>query len=143
MRMSRSAKGRPAPPPVLAEPFQGLAETVASWPGVQASTHWHLSRNGQVDGADFYRDGEELGHVHLDGEVHLVTSPAIAAALAARGLARRMPWAGAEDWSTFRIGSEQGLAQAEWLLRLGYDQLGGTPEAVLLARVAEGAPAMA
>ena len=78
MRMKLSAKGRHAPPPVLNAPFQGLSEKVQSWPGIVAATHWHFSRNGQVDGADFYRGDEELGHIHLDGEIHLATSPAIA-----------------------------------------------------------------
>ena len=89
-----------------------------------------------MDGTDLYSDGEELGHVHLDGEVHLVTTPVLAAALAARGLAGRMPWAGAEDWSVHRVRTDADLAHAEWLLRLGHDHLGGAPEAELLARVA-------
>ena len=55
MRMRLADKGRIVPPPVLDAPFQGLSETVRSWPGIVTATHWHFSRNGQVDGADFYR----------------------------------------------------------------------------------------
>lgn len=136
MRMTASQKGRRAPPPVLDGALQGLSETVQSWPGIEASTHWHLSRNGQVDGADFYRDSEELGHIHLGGELHLATSPNLASALIAAGQARPMPWAGADDWVTYRIRDEAGLAHAEQLLRIGYDHLGGTSEAELLDRLA-------
>ena len=125
------------PPPVLDAPFQDLSETVQSWPGVLAATHWHLSGNGQVDGADFYRDGEELGHIHLDGEVHLATSPAIARALIAAGAAERFPWAGAGEWATYRIRSEAGLRHAERLFRLSYDYLGGAFEAAMIEAVSE------
>ena len=137
MRMKLSQKGRRAPPPVLDGPLQDLSETIQAWPGIDASTHWHFSRNGQVDGADFYRDGEELGHLHLGGELHLATSPALAPALVQAGLAQLMPWGGAGEWVTYRIRGAVGLRHAEWLLRLGYDHLGGTPETELLNRVGE------
>lgn len=90
-----------------------------------------------MDGADFYRDGEELGHLHLEGELHLATSPALASALVRARLARPMPWGGAGEWVSCRIRGEEGLRHAEWLLRLAYDHLGGTPEAELLRRVTE------
>ena len=135
MRMRPSRKGRRAPPPVLDGLLQGLSETVQAWPGVDASTHWHFSRDGQVDGADFHRDGGGLGHLHLGGELHLATSATLAPALVRAGLAQIMPWGGAGEWVTYRILGEDGLRHAEWLLRLGYDHLGGTPEAELLARV--------
>ena len=67
-----------------------------------------LLRNGQVDGADFYCGDEELGHIHLNGEVHLATSPAITRALIAAGAADRFPCAGAGEWITYRIGSDAG-----------------------------------
>ncbi len=123
------------PPPVLDAPFQGLSEAVQSWPGIVAATHWHFSRSGQVDGADFYRGGEELGHIHLDGEVHLATSPAIARALIAAGAAERFPWAGTGEWATYRIRSGAGLRHAERLFRLSYDYLGGKAEAALIEAV--------
>lgn len=92
MRMTLAAKGRFAPPPVLDDRLQGLSETVGSWPEIVSATHWQFSHNGQVDGADFYRGEDELGHIHLDGNVHIVTTPALAAAMIAGGLARRAPW---------------------------------------------------
>ena len=132
MRMKLSAKGRRAPPPMLDALFQGLSREVQSWPGIVAATHWHFSRNGQVDGADFYRGEEELGHIHLDGEVHLATSPAIARALIDAGAAQPFPWAGAGEWVTCRIRSEADMRHAGRLMRMAYDYLGGTPETELI-----------
>ncbi len=132
MRMKLSAKGRRLPPPVLKAPFQQLSEQVQSWPGIIASTHWHLSRNGQVDGADFYRDSEELGHIHLDGDLHLATSPTLARALIKAGLALRFPFAGCEEWVLYRMRTEADVRQAESLMRLAYEYLGGTQEEELI-----------
>lgn len=128
MRMKLAAKGRRAPPPVLDGPFQGLSEEVQSWPGIVAATHWHFLRTSLVDGADFYRGDEELGHIHLDGEVHLATSPAIARALIGAQLAEPFPWSRAGEWVTYRIHSEEGIRHAERLMRMAYDYLGGTPD---------------
>lgn len=141
MRMKLSAKGRRAPPPVLDAPFQRLSEEVQSWPGIVAATHWHFSRNGQVDGADFYRGEEELGHIHLDGEVHLATSPAIARALVGAGAAQPFPWAAAGEWVTYRIRSEADMRHAGRLMRMAYDYLGGTPEIELIEALSELEPA--
>lgn len=134
--MKLAEKGRVVPPPVLDAPLQELSEKIRSWPGIVSATHWHFSRNGQVDGADFYRGDEELGHIHLDGEVHLATSPAITRALIAAGAAERFPWAGTGEWSAYRIRSQAGLDHAERLFRLGYDYLGGVSEAALVEEVA-------
>lgn len=142
MRMKLSAKGRRAPPPVLDAPFQGLSEEVQSWPGIVAATHWHLSRSGQVDGADFYRGDEELGHIHLDGEVHLATSPAIARALVGAGAAQPFPWAGAGEWVTFRMRAEADVRHAERLMRMAYDYLGGTSEAKVIEVLSDLGPAI-
>ena len=128
MRMRLADKGGIVPPPVLDALFQSLSATVQSWPGIIAATHWHFSHNGQVDGADFYRGGEELGHIHLDGEVHLATSPAITSALIAAGAAERFPWVGSGEWTAYRIRSAAGIRHAERLFRLGYNYLGGEPE---------------
>lgn len=132
MRLKLSAKGRFAPPPVLDAPLQRLSEEVQSWPEIVAATHWHFSRNGEVDGADFYRVEEELRHIHLDGDVHIVTTPTLAAAMIAGGFGRRAPWA-ADDWVVFNIGDDADIVPAERLMRLAYDNLGGVPEAELIA----------
>ena len=137
MRMRLAEKGRIVPPPMLDAPFQKLSEVVRSWPGIVSATHWHFSRSGQVDGADFYRGDDELGHIHLDGEVHLAPSPAITRALIAAGAAERFPWADNGEWATYRIRSEAGLRHAERLFRLGYDYLGGASETGLVKAAAK------
>jgi hypothetical protein len=52
--MKLADKGRYAPPPQLEPAAQGVAETVARWPGVQARAHWLLGDERRTDGADFY-----------------------------------------------------------------------------------------
>jgi hypothetical protein len=106
------------PPPVLNLLLQPLSEEVQSWHEIIAATHWHLSKDGQVDGADFYRGGEELGHIHLDGDLHLALSPALARALIAAKLAQRFPFAGREEWVLYPMRSEADIVHAEWLMRL-------------------------
>lgn len=137
MRMKLFAKGRRVPPPVLAPTLQRLSEEVQSWPDIIASTHWHLSRNGQVDGADFYRGNDELGHVHLNGELHLAASPGLARALVAAKLARPAPWEGCEEWVLYSIRSEREARLAGRFMRLAYDYLGGTPECELVGALAQ------
>lgn len=84
----RSDKGPVKPPPALDGPLGAVADAVAAWPGVIATAHWDLYRPSRVDGVDFYVGEEELGHVHLDGSLHLATTPTLGAALIAEGLAR-------------------------------------------------------
>ena len=136
MRMKLSSKGRRLPPPVLNAPFQRLSDEVQAWMGINASTHWHLSRNGQVDGADFYRDGDELGHIHLDGDLHLALSPPLARAIVQAGLALRFPFAGCEEWVLYPMRTESDVQHAGKLMRLAYDYLGGVPEAQLIESLA-------
>ena len=135
MRMKLSDKGRRMPPPILNAPLQRLSEEVQSWPDIVAATHWHFSWNGQVDGADFYRGEEELGHLHLDGELHLAASSALVRALIGAGLARPFPWSNTDEWMLYNIRSESDAQQAEKLIRLAYDYLGGTPEPELISRL--------
>ncbi len=94
--MPRAEKGPIAPPPVLAAPMQTVVDAVAAWPGAVATMHWHFSSWSQPDGVDFYVGEEELGHIHLDGSVHLATSPSEGKALIAAGLAH--PFRYARGW---------------------------------------------
>lgn len=134
MRMPATAKGRRAPPPVLDGAPQAASEAIQAWPGVVASTHWHLSRSGAVDGADFYLGEEELGHIHLGGEVHLTSSAALAEALIGRSLAQRFPYG--HDWVMTEIRTTDDADHAVWLFGLTRDLLSGVPEDDLLARIA-------
>ncbi|WP_210522069.1 luciferase domain-containing protein [Hymenobacter terricola] len=134
--MKLSEKGPLLPPPVLAGPGQHTAETVQSWPGVVAATHWDLFNRTRVDGADFYVGDAELGHIHLNGDVHLPTAPALGLALLAQGLARPFPYGGEPgEWVTFPIRTAADAAHATWLFRLNYDCLHGIPLAELTQRL--------
>lgn len=132
--MKLSAKGRYAPPPTLPKHAQTVSEALASWHGVLARTHWFLGDDSQVDGADFYVDEDELGHLHLDGEAHIAVSAALREALISAGLAKSFRWS--PKFVVFQIRAAKDVAPAKQLFELAYDRLRGTPESDLLARVA-------
>ena len=95
----------------------------------------------RVEGTDFYVDGptQELGHLHLNGDLHLATPPALGEPLVAAGLARPFPYGGHDylGWTCWRVLTFADAAHAEWLCRINYDYLRGTPVAELLARIGE------
>ena len=120
--------------------LQGLAQEVSaevqSWPGMVSATHWQRGNPAGVDGAEFHvENGGELGHIHLDGEIHLALTRALRDQLVERKLARPFVWDKA--WVTAPITSRGEADQAVWLFRLGYDLLCSTPEAVLCERIRE------
>lgn len=118
--MPRSKKGPVRPPPVLDGALGSVADAVASWPGVSATVHWNQFQRGQVDGTDFYLGEEELGHLHLDGSIHLATSPDLGKALVAEGLARPFRYqAGWVEEQVRRIGPEAAVA----LFRRNYEHM--------------------
>ena len=123
-----NAKGRFAPPPLLEGPAGRVALEIASWPNVISATHWLLGRPGVVDGADFYVGEQELGHIHLDGEVHLATSLELRKKLLAKNQARPFPYYA--SWVEASIETEAQADHAIWLFRLNYTRLmGGDVEA--------------
>lgn len=136
--MKLSDKGQIQPPPVLKGNAQTLSEAIQSWPGVVAATHWYLHDRSRVDGADFYVGERELGHIHLDGEIHLALTKPLASLLIQRDLAEPFPWA--ENWVQFPIWSAADAEHATWLFRLGYDRLGGAAAATLRQQVLESRP---
>jgi hypothetical protein len=71
--LPRAAKGPLAPPSELEGVLQAVCNAIAVWPEVEATTHWHLRDQSRVDGIDFYVGPDELGHIHLDGSIHLST----------------------------------------------------------------------
>ena len=73
--LPRRAKGPIAPPPALAGKLKEVADAVAGWPDVEATIHWRFDQPNRVDGVDFYVGSDELGHIHLDGSIHLATPP--------------------------------------------------------------------
>jgi hypothetical protein len=131
-------KGPIRPAPILRRPMQRVSAAIQAWPGIVAATHWHLSRRSEVDGVDFYVGERELGHVHLDGEVHLATSRELRAALLARGLARPFPWY--DSWVEATIRTEADADHALWLFGLNHERLRGAPVEAVLARIAGRSP---
>lgn len=71
--LQRNEKGPLGPPPELHGDLKIVADSVASWPGVDTSIHWSLDHS-RPDGVDFYLNERELGHLHRDGSIHLATS---------------------------------------------------------------------
>ena len=118
--LPREAKGPLAPPPALDGKLRLVADAVAGWPEVEATTHWHLHDRDRVDGIDFYVGPDELGHIHLDGSIHLATAPELGATLVAEGLGRPFPWA--RGWTMASV-SRLGVDAAVALFRRNYDQL--------------------
>lgn len=137
--MTLAEKGPLAPVPTLAAVLEPVSQAVQRWPGVISAAHWDLYRVGEVvDGADFYVGEQELGHLHLNGELHLATSPALGQALIARGLARPLRWGGAayRGWTECSVRTAADAAHAAWLFELNYQRLRGRPEAELVAEIA-------
>ncbi|GAC1382130.1 MAG: hypothetical protein NVSMB45_07880 [Ginsengibacter sp.] len=88
--MKLEDKGPIKPPPVLSNFPEQVSKEIQSWKEIIAATHWNLYDRKQTDGADFYVGEEELGHIHLDGEVHLATGKELASALLKRKLAKNL-----------------------------------------------------
>ena len=118
--LARADKGPLCPPPVLDGQLDAVAGVIAGWPGVTATTHWNLFHPSEVDGIDFYVGEEELGHIHLDGSIHMATSPTLGRALVAEGLAR--PFRYQQGWveqQVHRIGAGAAVA----LFQRNYERL--------------------
>lgn len=135
--MNLRDKGEIRPPPRLRGPAQKVSAALQLWPSVIAATHWYLYDRTQVDGADFYVGEKELGHIHLDGEIHLRLTPTLARAAIALGRADAFPWA--DDWVQAPIATATEAAHALWLLQLAYDRLKGAPIKAIMERLERGA----
>jgi hypothetical protein len=118
--LPRAQKGPIAPAPILEGPLQTVIDAVASWPGVTKTVHWHFSDHSRMDGVDFYVADDELGHVHLHGEVHLATSQQLGNLLIVEGAAK--PFRYQEGWVEEDI-RRIGTAAAVALFRRNYDRL--------------------
>lgn len=137
--MKLQEKGPIIPAPVLAGPGQKTAEAIQSWSAIISATHWDLFNRSRVDGADFYVDDAELGHIHLNGEVHLAAADGLGVALLQRGLVRPLPYGKAYgDWVSFMIRTDSDADHAIYLFRLNYDRLRGVAMDVLTERMAVG-----
>ncbi len=131
--MKLAEKGRYAAPPQLKPAAQRVSETLASWPGVHARTHWLLGDEQVVDGADFYFGQEELGHLHLESTAHVMHARAIADALIKAGLAQRFAWN--REVVAFKIRNQADVAHALWLFELSYERRRGLGKTEILALI--------
>lgn len=119
--MPRSKKGALGPAPRLEGALGEVAAAVAQWPNVVSTVHWDLFDPTRVDGADFYAGDEELGHIHLDGDLHLATNAELGKDMIEEGVARKFPYA--RGWVHADIHSV-GADAAITLFRRNYDRLG-------------------
>ena len=120
--LPRDQKGRLGPPPALAQPLQDVVDVVSAWPGIDTTVHWHFSDKNRVDGVDFYWLALELGHIHLDGSIHLATSPSLGGRMIAEGLAKAFPYA--RGWVEENV-ITIGMAASVELFRRNYEALQG------------------
>lgn len=133
--MRLESKGAIRPPPKLKGPAQSVSLEIQTWPRIIAATHWFLYDRTQVDGADFYVGAKELGHIHLDGELHLCVTAGLRRRLIEAGRAEALPWA--EDCVQAPISSRRDARNGLSLFRLAYDRLTGTPIPELRRRIGE------
>src|SRR5258706_12562977 len=91
--MRLETKGEIRPPPKLKGPAQSVSLEIQSWRGGIAATHWFLYDRTQGDGADFYVGEKELGHIHLDGELHLGVTAGLPRQPVEAEPAETVPWA--------------------------------------------------
>ena len=111
--MKLADKGPIKPPPALKGPAQLVSQEIQSWPGIVAATHWFLYDRTQVDGADFYVGERELGHIHLDGEIHLGATRTLAAMLIEHDLADPFEWGDA--WVQYPICKKADVGHADFV----------------------------
>ena len=121
--MTLEEKGPIVPPPVLSKFPQQVSKEIQSWKNIVSATHWNLYKRTTPDGADFYVEQEELGHIHLDGEVHLATGIALRNALIKKKFASKFVYG--DDWVTYPIISAEDVVHALWLFKLNYKRIKG------------------
>lgn len=131
--MTLEEKGPILPPPQLSEFPQQVSKEVQSWKDITAATHWNLYNLSEPDAADFYVGKEELGHIHLDGEVHLTAGKELAAALIMNKLGKKFLYL--DGWVTTSIDSAEDVSHALWLFGLNYKRIKGEPVEGLISEM--------
>lgn len=122
--MKLTEKGRIQPPPTMSTYPEMVSKEVQKWKNVISATHWDLYNPNKVDGADFYVGDEELGHIHLNGQVHLATSIELRDILLSKGKAKKIPFGGEyARWIQYQIKDEETAWQAIELFKLNYERL--------------------
>lgn len=93
--------------------LQRLEDEISTWR--QVSIHSH-----RFGGREFRLGTAEIGHIHAGGVVDIPFPRSVHDVLLAEGRAELHRWAPDSGWITYRIGSEDGLKHALWLMRLSY-----------------------
>ena len=131
--MTLEEKGPIKPPPELSKFPQQVSKEIQSWEDITAATHWELYDRSKTDGADFYVGQEELGHIHLNGEIHLATGKELAAVLIKNKLGKKFLYG--SDWVTSPIESAKDVVHAVWLFELNYKRIKGEPVEKLILEI--------
>ena len=121
--LPREAKGPIAAPPALGGLLKVVADVVAEWRDVKSTTHWRFDAPHRVDGVDFYVGSNELGHIHLDGSIHLATTSQLCAELVAEGLGKPFRWG--RGWTVANV-NQLGAEKSVRLFRRNYERLRAT-----------------
>lgn len=131
--MKLKDKGQILPPPVLSKYPQIVSEEIQKWSNIISATHWDLYDRTKVDGADFYVGEKELGHIHLDGWVHLATNKELSQVMLKNKLAIKFPYA--KNWVMFSISNKHSVNNAILLFKLNYNRLNGEPIDALISNL--------
>ncbi len=97
----------------MLEYLKRLENQVSTWPNISVHPH-------RFGGREFRFGGAEVGHLHNGGVVDIPFPRSFRDALLAEGLAEEHRWVPNSGWVTFRVGSEDDLKHALWLMRLSY-----------------------
>jgi hypothetical protein len=134
--MTLEEKGIFMPPPIMTTYPQMVGNVIQQWENVISATHWDLYERTKVDGADFYVDKSELGHIHLDGSVHLATNTELRIPILKNNLGKKFPYNGEyQGWVLFNIASESDAKKAIWLFQLNYERLRGASIETLISKI--------
>lgn len=131
--MKLEEKGNIIPPPVLSKYSEIVSKEIQQWAGIISATHWEIWDRNKPNGADFYVGDLELGHIHLDGSVHIASTKEFSKALVEAGIAQKFPYG--ENWVQFRILDKETATHAVWLFKLHYDNLRGADAAILMEAI--------
>lgn len=118
--------------PVLEGRAAEIAAAVERLPGVVSHTHWLLDDPQTVDGAEYHLGDEAIGHIHLDGSVHLPMDR-LAAPLVDAGLATYTPWS--RSWVMLSHQPDTLTSDAVWLFELACNRVSNVNHAELLVQV--------
>lgn len=124
--MQLSAKGPIQAPPNLPGVLGEVAQAIQTWPDVIAATHWDLYDRTRPDGADFYVDDQEIGHLHFDGEAHIATDKHLSERFIQQGTAQAFRYRATPNyrhWLQMRITSAQEAHDAITVFRANYERL--------------------